>query len=488
MKRLVLLLVGCLGCLGAAAQPAPPAAYDPAQRYSVAQLQSDFAYLRRALEEVHPGLYWYTPKDSLDRAFARTAAALTHPMAEPEYWQLLQTLVGRVHCGHTRVQHSAAYKAWFRRQPYPYLPFTVAVRQNRLFVAENQSTAPELRPGTELLAIDGHPTAEVLPRLRSLISADGYGTGFQDKELEMGFFDSYYWSFYEAKPTYPVLVRDSTGQQRLLTPLPRPAAPRPLAPMPPPLTAAQNRTRQLDRLRSVRYPAELPATAILRIRGFSYDELEDYKAFHRQLFADLAKRRTKQLIIDLRGNAGGNQEISVDLLKYLLKSDFVLNKSALTPVLFPFFSQPDSTKADYFNPASVRRLPDGTLSFTNPDVGLQQPYRGRYFQGRVVVLVDGGTFSAASNLTASLRAQRPITVIGQETGGAEAGCNGGTISDLELPATHLVLQLPHFRILTACPSPQPGRGVRPDLEVVPTPQQVAAHTDAVLSQLPVLLR
>jgi C-terminal processing protease CtpA/Prc len=258
--------------------------------------------------------------------------------------------------------------------------------------------------------------------------------------------------------------------------------------MPPPLTAAQNRTRQLDRLRSVRYPAELPATAILRIRGFSYDELEDYKAFHRQLFADLAKRRTKQLIIDLRGNAGGNQEISVDLLKYLLKSDFVLNKSALTPVLFPFFSQPDSTKADYFNPASVRRLPDGTLSFTNPDVGLQQPYRGRYFQGRVVVLVDGGTFSAASNLTASLRAQRPITVIGQETGGAEAGCNGGTISDLELPATHLVLQLPHFRILTACPSPQPGRGVRPDLEVVPTPQQVAAHTDAVLSQLPALLR
>jgi len=104
------------------------------------------------------------------------------------------------------------------------------------------------------------------------------------------------------------------------------------------------------------------------------------------------------------------------------------------------------------------------------------------------VLVDGGTFSAASNFTASLRAQRHITVIGQETGGAEAGCNGGTISDLELPETHLVLQLPHFRIRTACPQPQLGRGVRPDLEVVPTPQQVAAHIDAVLSQLPTLLR
>jgi C-terminal processing protease CtpA/Prc len=105
-----------------------------------------------------------------------------------------------------------------------------------------------------------------------------------------------------------------------------------------------------------------------------------------------------------------------------------------------------------------------------------------------VVLVDGGTFSAASNFTASLRAQRRITVIGQETGGAEAGCNGGTISDLELPETHLVLQLPHFQMLTACPSPQLGRGVCPDIEVVPTPRQVATRTDAVLNQLPALLR
>jgi hypothetical protein len=488
MQKLFLLLACCIGYLGATAQSSAPAAYDPARRYEVAQLQSDFAYLRRALEEVHPGLYWYTPKDSLDQAFALTAAALTRPMTEPEYWQLLQTLVGRVHCGHTRVQHSAAYKAWFRRQPYPYLPFTVAVRQNRLFIAENQSTAPELQPGTELLAIDGHPTAEVLPRLRSLISADGYGTGFQDKELEAGFFDSYYWSFYEAKPTYPLLVRDSTGQQRQLTPLPRPAKPKLLAPMPPPLTAAQNRTRRLDRLRSVRYPEDMPATAILRIREFSYDELEDFKAFHRQLFADLDKRRTEQLILDLRGNVGGNQEISVDIMKYLLKSEFILSKSALSPVLLPYFSQPDSTKANYFNPTSVKRLPDGTISFVNPDLGLQQPYRGRYFRGKVVVLVDGGTFSAASNFTASLRAQRRITVIGQETGGAEAGCNGGTISELELPATHLILQLPHFRIRSACPNPELGRGVRPDIEVVPTPRQVATRTDAILSQLPRLMQ
>ena len=136
-------------------------------------------------------------------------------MAEPEYWRLLQQLVVQVRCGHTRVQHSAAYRSWFRKQAHPYLPFLVAMRGNRLFITENQSTAA-LPAGTELLAIDGHPTAEILPRLRSLLSADGYGHQFKDQELEVGFFDEYYWNFYSARATYPVLVADNAGHQQLL--------------------------------------------------------------------------------------------------------------------------------------------------------------------------------------------------------------------------------------------------------------------------------
>lgn len=468
-----------------AAAQTTPVAYDTAARYSITQLRADLSYVRRALEEAHPALYWYTSKDSLDYAFARAEAALTHPMAEPEYWRLLQGLVVRVRCGHTRVAHSAPYRAWFRQQKHPYLPFLVAVRGNRLFITENQSTA-NLPSGTELLVIDGHPVAEVLPRLRSIIAGDGYGTQFKDKELEVGFFDEYYWNFYPARATYPLLVADSTGRQLLLTPQPRPAGP--LRPAAAPLTAAQQRTRALERLRSVNYPAGLPGTAVLRIREFSYDELEDYKAFHAQLFADLKQRHSKQLVLDLRGNGGGNLEIANDLLKYLLKRDFILTKSALAAVQMPSFMQPDSTRPAYFDAARVRPMPGGRFGRVGATIGVEHPYRGRYFRGRVVVLVDGGSFSAASNLSASLRAQRRITIIGQESGGGEAGCNGGTISELELPNTRMVLHLPHFQMLTACPHPLLGRGVQPDVEVVPTPRQVAAHQDILLPQLPALLR
>lgn len=487
MHYIFLIVAGLFSSGIVRAQTALKPLTDAPGLYSVPQLQADLTFLRRALEEVHPGLYSYTPKDSLDRAFARTATQLTRPLDETGFWPLLQTLVAQIHCGHTRVQHSASYRTWARQQPRYYFPFTIVVRQNRLFVAENQSTDPSLLPGTELLSIEGHPTTEMLPRLRQLISADGYGTGFQDKELAAGFFDDNYAALYGAKPAYQLTVCDSTGQVRELIPAPRAVPPTNTAtpPLAPP-TVAEAAARRLARLHTVQYPAELPATAILRLRSFDYEA--DYQTFHAATFAELAKRRIKRLVIDLRGNPGGNNMLAVDLLKYLLPSPFVLTKSAQARIMLPSFMSANAASRLYFDTTQVRRLPDGTLTQASAALGRQQPYRQHRFRGQVVLLVDGGTFSAASNFAASLRAQRRILILGQETGGTEAGLNGGVISRIELPQTHMILQLPHFRLLTACKAPQLGRGVRPDVEVAPTPQQVATHTDAILTQLPTLLR
>ena len=123
------------------------------------------------------------------------------------------------------------------------------------------------------------------------------------------------------------------------------------------------------------YSTQLPATAVLRIREFSYDELKDYKQFHAQLFTNLTHHHIKRLVLDLRGNGGGNLEIATDLLKYLIKSDFKLTTSARAVVRVPSFTQPDSTKPAYFNPKIVKTLTDGSFAFANSDIGWQHPYR-----------------------------------------------------------------------------------------------------------------
>ena len=43
--------------------------FTPSKKYSPAELQKDYAIFRGALEETHPGIYWYTPKEVMDEYF-----------------------------------------------------------------------------------------------------------------------------------------------------------------------------------------------------------------------------------------------------------------------------------------------------------------------------------------------------------------------------------------------------------------------------------
>src|SRR5687767_11454067 len=43
--------------------------FSPSKKYSPDRLQKDYSIYRDILEEAHPGLYWYTSKDSMDHYF-----------------------------------------------------------------------------------------------------------------------------------------------------------------------------------------------------------------------------------------------------------------------------------------------------------------------------------------------------------------------------------------------------------------------------------
>lgn len=55
---------------------------DPAKKYGKDQLKSDYGLFRNMLEELHPGLYWYTPKDIMDYYFAQGERMLKDSLSE----------------------------------------------------------------------------------------------------------------------------------------------------------------------------------------------------------------------------------------------------------------------------------------------------------------------------------------------------------------------------------------------------------------------
>src|SRR6188768_2003843 len=80
--------------------------YNPNKKFSPEQLQKDYELFRNILEESHPSLYWYTPKDSVDYYFEAGAERLKDSLTEIKFRNVLSYVVSQIRCGHTSVRAS----------------------------------------------------------------------------------------------------------------------------------------------------------------------------------------------------------------------------------------------------------------------------------------------------------------------------------------------------------------------------------------------
>src|SRR6478672_1096774 len=97
---LLCILAGCT---------ASRAPFSPARKFSPAELQKDYSVYQALLESHHPGLYWYTDKETMDQYFAWGAKQLHDSLTEPEFRKVLNFVTAKIDCGHTTVRPS---KAW----------------------------------------------------------------------------------------------------------------------------------------------------------------------------------------------------------------------------------------------------------------------------------------------------------------------------------------------------------------------------------------
>src|SRR5687768_18212856 len=73
------------------------------KKYPAQKLQEDYKIFRGALEESHPGLYWFTPKEQIDKVFADGYNAIKDSMTERQFRTLLLKVITPIRCGHTSV-------------------------------------------------------------------------------------------------------------------------------------------------------------------------------------------------------------------------------------------------------------------------------------------------------------------------------------------------------------------------------------------------
>ncbi len=200
--------------------------------------------------------------------------------------------------------------------------------------------------------------------------------------------------------------------------------------------------------------------AVLDVRSWSNDLLlenygQKFKPEIDRFLAELRVSGAHHLIIDLRGNQGGEGRNGIRLARHLLDHPFVYFPDVLA-----------------YNRKGALVSQGGFLTRTN------KPARDP-FSGSIHILVDGGSFSNSPSFCAVLRTAGRATIVGTETGGNHAVLAGGKGYGT-LPFTRLQLLDATHRMITAGRSPNEGRGLYPDHIVTPTTEDLISGKDGVM--------
>jgi Peptidase family S41 len=473
------------------------AAQSSATTYEPAAMAADLARFHAALRDGHAGLDDSAARVELDRVYAGLREEVRQPKQPMEFFRLVLRLTASVHDGHT----SAFTRDTLRNQMLGQglLPFHVIIQHDRIFVLRNLSDA-RFADGSEILSIDGVSSPAILARLADHLGVDGGSASGIRYRLGSG-----YNSFYQVYPqlfgypaTYRVVLSDHATRAIRIVDVPRIAwgefARRDHARYGAPL-----HTWSLeDELKTP--PLELRVRsdsgyALLRIRRFFKDSIDEgpdvYLGLLTDAFRRIADARIRRLVIDLRGNGGGDGANVARLLTFLVTRPFTPTTRITfrgDDAYYARFTRDSLGLDDYFGlrrdgaQYTVTRAPDIR------ELSTFAPARAHRYSGALAVLIDGGTVSAAGMAAGLLQELTSATLVGEEAGGYAGMSNG--IRQLTVVGEHtqIGVNFPLAHSEFAVNEHRRARGALPDFPVTSTIDDLCQARDAPLDRAIKLIR
>jgi carboxyl-terminal processing protease len=343
--------------------------------------------------------------------------ATFRPLAEAaaddeSFYKVLQEMLATLKDGHT---HLASYPGM---KPVLGTGLDLVMAEGQFVVADESQVAPAVKRGDVAVAVDGRPVADVAADLRKLTSAS------TEAQMERHLAQRLLWG--------------PKGSQVNVT-----------------LRRPDGQTYDLQLSRDFQ-PGPGVTFMQRQIEGFGYIKVG-------QLGGDVvahfdkaleSHRNAPGLILDLRGNGGGNDTLAEAMSGRLIQQETPWAKIQLR--MAPFWSPKISRKV----------APRGEWQYTGP----------------VVMLIDGGVFSSADFFAGGLARSGRVKAVGSPT----AGGSGNPVW-LTLPGGAKVA-ISRWIEYFADGTPVEGNGTHPDVEVRPTIADISAGRDPALQKAVELLK
>jgi len=205
------------------------------------------------------------------------------------------------------------------------------------------------------------------------------------------------------------------------------------------------------------------STALLSIRNFDLNQVQEDRI---ALFLDTLK--TSNLIIDVRNNPGGESEVVSRMLSYFATESFDRQKGGYNMVLKKGGYETFKHSLNYSpaqEPFAEYEKVEGLNGYISRGDGRIEPDSLIHYDGRVYVLTNGRSYSAATLLPSVLVRNRRAVTVGRETGTAYHYMTALKFADIVLPNSRQTIRIPLVKSVfdtTYTDRTPKGRGLLPD--------------------------
>ncbi|MFZ2898599.1 MAG: S41 family peptidase [Saprospiraceae bacterium] len=450
------------------------------------QLLADINILEKALLSIHPGLYRYNTPEQTDSIFRHFRQVFSQPMSYREAFLEMTRLTASIRCGHT-------YPNFFNQQGFiqqvvlnqaDKLPFAFRVVEKRMIVTANASGQTQLDRGTEVTAINGIPVNRIFDGLSRLVKADG--SNDTKRYADLNTFGSGSFEMFDAY--FPLLYPPQNG--KYLLEIADPKADKTTSLEVEPLSRAEKAERL--KKNNPGYPVKADElwklefwednTAYLQLGTFDVFQLSfEWSDFLKKAFDEINRKKSPNLVLDIRWNEGGQDEVLLLLGQYLAKQpispvsreDLVRYRAVPTDLKDYLFTW----DASYYDLGEkVAAAEDGFYAFRQQEDLIVKPAKNA-FKGDVFLLVNAANSSATFYFAELARANRIATLVGEPTGGSQKGLNGGAMFFLRLPNSKIEIDIP---IIGTFSTEKEDKGITPDHLVAETAEDIINGTDPVI--------
>ncbi|WP_342117926.1 S41 family peptidase [Pseudoduganella sp. OTU4001] len=415
--------------------------------FSPAQLQQDLQFLRQAIENTHPDPALRSGRAVYEQAFKAAQARLQQPLSRDEAWRALAAMNPVFSDAHMGV----VFPDW-RSETRAYLaaggrlfPFEVAIDGlGRLVITAALGGGASALAGRQVDSINGVPAARVLAELGALVHGDT--PAFRNKILERRLW-LYYWKRYGAVGQFTLGI----GGKSLSMPA---------ASATPAVMARDTSFEQTFQFRL------LPGgVGLLTVNDFSWPDKKLFYAFTERAFTTLREAGAQTLLIDVRENTGGDDDMwKTGILRYIADKPYRNGSSYIKKVI-----------AGRAGPGEkVGDVVTGQVdSWVQPE-----PAHPLHFNGKVFVLVGDMTYSSAILFSNTVQDHGFAKLVGAG-GYAYVRQTGGIQKQHLLPHTGLEVVVPRFVLDRPSGKREPAL-VQPDIVLADDPFDRQALVNALL--------